>query len=165
MVEARAHQSLHIILLDWAKAFDKISVLALPTILRRFAVPEPFVLAITEDTGGSLFKVSAGGGASSERAQRGGIRQGCTLSPFLFVVVLSALMSDAEDLLRSRRDLILTPVVPFFDIENADDTAVVARSAPLAEDALAAILEVAAPFGLTINRSKTKLLSMGSDLF
>eukprot|EP00969_Alexandrium_andersonii_P249739 11037301-Alexandrium_andersonii.AAC.1 len=74
-------------------------------------------------------------------------------------------MSDAEALLRSRRDLILTPVVPFFDIEYADDTAIVARSAPLADDALAAIIEVAALFGLTINRSKTKLLSMGSDLF
>eukprot|EP00969_Alexandrium_andersonii_P081155 3578207-Alexandrium_andersonii.AAC.1 len=74
-------------------------------------------------------------------------------------------MSDAEALLRSRRDLILTPVVPFSDIEYADDAAVVARSAPLAEDALAAIMEVAAPFGLTNSRTKTKLLSMGSDLF
>eukprot|EP00969_Alexandrium_andersonii_P155797 6888079-Alexandrium_andersonii.AAC.1 len=67
MVEARAYQSLHIVLLDWAKAFDKISVLALPIILRRFAIPEPFITAIAELTGGSQFKVSAGGGSSSER--------------------------------------------------------------------------------------------------
>eukprot|EP00969_Alexandrium_andersonii_P002777 119956-Alexandrium_andersonii.AAC.1 len=82
MVEARAYQSLHIVLLDWAKAFDKVSVLALPTILRRFAVPEPFITAVSELTGGSLFSVSAGGTSSGTRAQRGGIRQGCTLSPF-----------------------------------------------------------------------------------
>eukprot|EP00969_Alexandrium_andersonii_P131551 5817104-Alexandrium_andersonii.AAC.1 len=75
MVEARAYQSLHIVLLDWAKAFDRVSIQALPSVLRRFAVPEPFVVAITELTGGSLFSVSAGGFSSGVRCQRGGIRQ------------------------------------------------------------------------------------------
>eukprot|EP00969_Alexandrium_andersonii_P007067 308433-Alexandrium_andersonii.AAC.1 len=69
-------------------------------------------------------------------------------------------MHDTEELVRSRRDLILTPVVPFFDIEYADDTALVVRSAPLGTDVLAALIQVAAPYGLEINKDKTRLLSM-----
>eukprot|EP00969_Alexandrium_andersonii_P036255 1588519-Alexandrium_andersonii.AAC.1 len=65
-------------------------------------------------------------------------------------------MADAEQLLRPRRGLILAPAFLFFGIEYAGDTALVVRSAALGSDALAAVVEVAAPYGLTINQDKTE---------
>eukprot|EP00969_Alexandrium_andersonii_P048776 2139107-Alexandrium_andersonii.AAC.1 len=72
-------------------------------------------------------------------------------------------MHDTEELIRSRRDLMVSPVVPIFDLEFADDTVIVACSAEFAEEALAALREVASTYGLSVNLDKTAVLSYKSE--
>ena len=85
--------------LDWQKAFDAINVQAIIIGLRRFGIPDK-VLSILEhiyaDRG---FAVADGSTTSSERKQNSGISQGCPLSPFLFVMLMTVLTKDAVELL------------------------------------------------------------------
>ena len=45
------------------------------------------------------FRVREEGVESAERYQKAGISQGCPLSPFLFGMVMTVLMTDARDML------------------------------------------------------------------
>eukprot|EP00972_Heterocapsa_arctica_P030630 4506788-Heterocapsa_arctica.AAC.1 len=43
-----------------------------------------------------LFQVKEGKHRSKERRQRAGIRQGCPLPPYLFIILLTAVMIDIQ---------------------------------------------------------------------
>ena len=81
-----------ILFLDWEKAFDRVSHSALLSALRRFNLPEHFVQVIASLYRGPEFYVEVEGKASDHFQQRRGIRQGCPLSPYLFLIVMSALL-------------------------------------------------------------------------
>ena len=84
-----------ILALDWGKAFDCISVPSLLVALRRFGIGESMLQAIGDIYANRLFFVSDDGHASTMRPQFAGISQGCPLSPFLFGILVSVLMSCA----------------------------------------------------------------------
>ena len=83
--------------LDWKKAFDSINPKILVLALRRFGVPGRMLDALGDIYSSRIFRVADGSnGVSSEHKQMAGISQGCPLSPFLFVMVMSVIMADAE---------------------------------------------------------------------
>ena len=46
MVHAKRNRALHAIFLDWSKKLDKVDTRCLPTVLKRFGVPDKAVRAI-----------------------------------------------------------------------------------------------------------------------
>ena len=163
LVLEKRDQALHLVFLDWQKAFDRVDTRCLPRVLGRFGVPaklQRIVLALVRDPS---FHVSMQGDCSEEMRQDLGIRQGCTLSPLLFSMVLSAVMADVEAAVRSRHPMLTTPVVPCVDIEYADDTVLLARTAQIASELLGEVEEQAAKYGLALNRGKTVLLTVNSE--
>ena len=89
-------QSLYTILLDWEKAFDKIHPQALLTALDRFGVPPHLTALIKNIYTSPQFTVAAAGCNSSTEEAQSGIRQGCPLSPYLFLVVHGMIMHDSQ---------------------------------------------------------------------
>ena len=85
--------------LVWKKAFDSIAPDRLLWALERFGVNESMLAAVREIYTGRLFTVADGGCESAARPQRAGISQGCPLSPLLFGMVMTVLMSDAKAML------------------------------------------------------------------
>eukprot|EP00969_Alexandrium_andersonii_P324591 14343067-Alexandrium_andersonii.AAC.1 len=128
LVEERPSNSLHLVFIDWEKAFDRIHPDSVGAVLRRYQVPDHFVEVIEALLVAPRFKVDMDGQSSGWREQESGIRQGCTLSPFLFVLVLSALMADVSSLLKSCRPLLGAPPITTQDVEFADDTALIGRT-------------------------------------
>ena len=100
-----------ILALDWAKAFDSINVGAMITALRRFGLPEKILRIISHIYQDRFFSVVGGSIGSTTRRQCSGISQGCPLSPFLFVMLMSVMMVLCQCAVAMRR-LTTGPVSP-----------------------------------------------------
>lgn len=113
----------------------------------------------------STFQVRSGQGLSSSFSQQRGVRQGCPLSPYLFVIVLSHIMhlTEAEYIDKfGSLPGVFSASTPLWDIEYADDTVIVTRTAETAVRFLKILIPLAFSKGLLINSSKCEHLRLNS---
>ena len=101
------------ILLDWEKAFDKMHQGKLVNALRRIGIPDKVVRVIEAIYRSPKFSVKGMGKRFPERRQNTGIRLGCPLSPYLFVIVMTVIMGDIDNQLTHEERLILRSEQPF----------------------------------------------------
>ena len=94
MVDA-AHQDrddgLVLLLLDWAKAFDRVKRQSMMSALKRFGIPGVMVQVIDSIYTDRRFLIQDHAGQSGAHPQATGIAQGCPLWPYLFIIVQSVL--------------------------------------------------------------------------
>ena len=126
-IEAFFHKSepgndLNLLLLDWSKAFDRVDTMALTDALIAFGIGGTFLKAIKSTYNKSEFRVlgQRGDPASSLYTQEVGIRQGCPLSPLLFIIMLTWLMAGV-DLTLAERGFAVDPLLPSDSVFYADD--------------------------------------------
>jgi len=116
----RAGENINLLLIDWEKAFDKISHDGLINAPARMEVPQKYINIIRNIYENAFFRVEIEGTTSRERQQKSGIRQGCPLSPYLFLIVMKVIMKDVheEDETRvlHRRSLMRPPGASFDEI-------------------------------------------------
>ena len=89
-----------------------------------------------------------------------GIRQGCPRSPYLFIIVLSAILSDMDHNLRMQGAPCNTwsEGRPIYDVEYADDTLLLALTTMQMQLFLSAFEQGAAEYGMSLNSTKMELL-------
>ena len=117
--------SLYILFLDWSQAFDSVGHEHLAASLVRIGVPLPFVHAIAALYVDSFFFVSSSSYVSATYSLSRGIRQGCRLSPYLLIIVLTVLMHDVRFSFETRFHFSPSPMT---DVEYAEDTVLVSRT-------------------------------------
>ena len=110
-----------ILAFDRAKAFDSVSPDTLARSLRRFGCPDGFVDVVRATHSERNFVVKDFGTTSGIHQQRYGICQGRPLSPFLFTIMMTTLLTDAHALLQSPAGPIPDGRFPR-DLMYADDT-------------------------------------------
>lgn len=104
-----------------------------------------------------LFRVATDGTSSEWQRQERGIRQGCLLSPFLFMLAISALWEGVrtECFIRGAQRGLWD--LSFGDILYADDTALVVDTEEQAQATLIVLEAAARMYGLRLNRAMLAL--------
>ena len=155
MIDA-AHQSntggMILLLLDWAKAFDRMKPDAMCSALLRFGLPPAVVEMVSGIYSSRFFNIRDHAGESSVRRQNAGIAQGCPLSPYIFIIVQSVMLHDVF----SSLDLLAEPdYIVTRDVLYADDTLLVSRHVSNLQAILGAIVDEGRRYGLELNMDKT----------
>ena len=145
--------------LDWAKAFDSVHVGRLIQCLQRFGISGQTLNAISGLMRNRHFFVQDCGCKSTLRKQRSGISQGCTLSPLIFVTVMTAVMHDAVSSLpqdaRAAYDR-----GELADVVYADDTLLLGANVKYVEVFLRAVAAAGHAYGLELHEDKFQLLQV-----
>jgi hypothetical protein len=95
-ISEASSSKLFLVLLDWEKALDKIDQVELIEAVKRFNIPEDTIKELEALYSNIHFNIKDIEGTSTERQQKTGIRQGCPLSPYLFIMLMTTLMSDVH---------------------------------------------------------------------
>ena len=108
------------------------------------------------------FFVEDNGVQSDLRPQHSGISQGCTLSPLLFIVVMSVVMHDAVQMLppESRQAYDKGDLA---DLVYADDTLLIGASSKHLQAFLVAVEKAGKYFGLELHDGKFQLLQIQTN--
>ena len=152
--------TLHALFLDWKQAFDSIDHNAMMTALKRFGISERAFKIISSLYQDPTFYTCSRTGEKAMGGVGSGIRQGCPLSPYLFIMVLTVILADVDLALLSNGTPTNTWSVgkPIFDLEYADDTLLLALTTTQMQLMLHALEEQADLYGMSLNQTTTELL-------
>ena len=101
---------------------------------------------------------------SSEREQKSGIAQGCPLSPYLFIIMMTTMFQDIDIEIQNFIGEDNTPeYIASRDILYADDTILVGSPRDQMQYYIDTVVRCARNYGLELNWSKTKLLRIRAD--
>jgi len=146
------HNPLFLVFLDWEKAFDRIKQDKLMEALSRMGFPPCYINAIQSLYNNPTFCVKIGEFESTWRTQHRGIRQGCPLSPYLFIILMTVMFRDIHDELDLRRGRL--EGLDFSELLYADDTALITNNVNAMNRFLGKIEVHAAYYGLNFNKTK-----------
>ena len=151
---------LHILSLDWRQAFDSLDHTAMLSALKRFGLSARMIKAIQSIYKEPTFTTKGPQDHTAEGKIKAGIRQGCPLSPYLFVIVLTVIFSDIDQELLHKGTPTNTwsSLRPVYDLEYADDTLLLARTIPQLQSFLSTVEYIAQEYGMRLNTTKTELL-------
>ena len=120
--QERPDRKILMLALDGAKAFDSVAPQRLIEALRRFGLPRFFTDIVSSIYSSRNFFVRCEGQDSTWHEQAFGIVQGCPLSPFLFSIVMTCLLQDANAAVEAKFGPIKVSIIMCRSILYVDDT-------------------------------------------
>ena len=153
-----------LLFLDWKMAFDKVDHRSMIIALERLGVHRHYVELIQHLYENQTFVVKGYNGEETQATPHTGIRQGCPLSPYLFIMVMTVLLCDVDSRLMAMGVPTNTWSVgkPVYDLEYADDTLLLSVTPPQLEEFLRIVQVEASLYGMELNLDKTEFLE-GSE--
>ncbi|VDO67876.1 unnamed protein product [Schistosoma curassoni] len=155
------NSSLYINFIDYEKAFDSVDRRTLWKLLRHYGVPEKIVNIIRNSYDGLQRKIVHGGQLTDAFQVRTEVRQGCLLSPFLFLLVVDWIMKTSTS--EGKHGIQWTAQNQLDDLDFADDLALLSRTHEQMKIKAASAAAVSASVCLNIHMGKTKVLKYNTE--
>lgn len=160
-------EKLHMVFLDWGNkqknTFDEILHSKLFLALERMGVSEKIINVLKHAYSNPQFYVKDNFGESKEETQGAGIRQGCPLSPYLFILVMACIDKDInrEQTMRVRNNRV--PGCWFDMVYYADDTILLSTDTKAIHELLKLTQEMSNKYGLNLNMDKCVAIKMNTE--
>nr|KAG5714221.1 hypothetical protein BaRGS_018438 [Batillaria attramentaria] len=151
---------LYINFIDYEKAFDSVDREALWKLLRHYGVPGKIISLIQCTYQDMSCRIAHAGQLSESFEVKTGVRQGCLLSPFLFLLVIDWIMKTTTA--GRKNGIQWTLWTQLDDLDFADDLALLSHSHSQMQDKTTCLEATSAGTGLRINRKKTELMKINT---
>ncbi len=151
---------LYVNFIDYEKAFDSVDRETLWKLLRHYGIPKKIVNLIKNSYEGMSCRVIHGGQLTDSFQVRTGVRQGCLLSPILFLLVIDWIMKTITR--ESRNGIQWTLWKQLEDLDFADDLALLSHNHQQMQDKTNMLAAKSTQLGLSIHKDKTKILRINS---
>ncbi|VDP65909.1 unnamed protein product, partial [Schistosoma curassoni] len=125
-------------------------------LLRHYGVPQKIVNIIQNSYDGVHCKIVHGGQLTKSFEVKTGVRQGCLLSPFLFLLVISWIMETSTS--GGKHGIQWTSRMQLDDLDFADDPALLSQSQQQMKEKTTSVAAASAAVGLNIHKGKSKVL-------
>ncbi|CAH8472212.1 unnamed protein product [Schistosoma guineensis] len=150
------NSSLYINFIDYEKAFDSMDRTTLWKLLRHYGVPQKIVNIIQNSYDGLHCKIVHGGQLTKLFEVKTGVRQGCLLSPFLFLLVIDWIMKTSTS--EGKRGIQWTSQMQLDDLDFADDQALLSQTQQQMQEKTTSVAVASAALGINIHKGKSKNL-------
>ena len=152
--------SLYINFIDFEKAFDSVDGENLWKLLRHYGIPPKITELIKNTYQNMSCRIIHDGKLTEAFEIESGVRQGCLLSPFLFLLVIDWVMSNTTE--NRKNGIQWTLFKQLEDLDFADDIALLAQSHKQMQEKTTILDSLAQQMGLKINDSKSKIMRINS---
>ena len=152
--------SLYINFIDFEKAFDSVDRENLWKLLRHYGIPPKLTDLIKNTYHNMRCRIIHDGKLTEAFEIESGVRQGCLLSPFLFLLVIDWVMKNTTE--NRKNGIQWTLFKQLEDLDFADDIALLAQSHKQMQEKTAILDSWAQQLGLKINDRKSKIMRINS---
>lgn len=150
---------LYVLFVDFEKAFDRVRREAVWRALAKKNIPSKIIRIIKALYSDAKCSVLHNGAVSEEFDVKNGVRQGCVLSPLLFITVLDETLREAAT---TSNGIWWNPTRKLGDLDFADDIALLTNTQADLQKMTDNLSAAAQRRGLRINISKTKALRINT---
>ena len=140
--------------IDFEKAFDSIHRESLWQILRHYGIPRKIVNIIKMLYVDFSAQVICGNELTDPFKVKTGVKQGCVLSPLLFLIGIDWIMRQTTA--RTSRGIRLTLYRGLEDLDFADDIVLLSQRQTDMQEKTTTLVEKAQSVGLRVSKKKTK---------
>jgi hypothetical protein len=154
--------NLYHVFMDFEKALDSLKKNSLWKSMRTYGLPEKIVSVIKETYSNCTCQVIHNGKATNPTAAKSGVRQGCILSPTLFLLVMDEVMRSVTEGKRRGIQWGLTERLEDFDF--TDDICLLSQKCRDMAEKLRDLEDEAKLVGLKVNSGKTKLIKINTNV-
>ena len=154
------NSSLYVNFVDYRKAFDSIHRDTLWQLLRHYGIPPNLTLLIKKSYDDMTCQVVHQGKLTEKFRVKTGVRQGCLLSPFLFLLAIDWIMKKTTE--GTRNGIQWTLWKQLEDLDFADDLALLSHSHQQMQDKTERLRTTSCQVGLDIHPKKTQIMKMNT---
>ncbi|KAH9590087.1 hypothetical protein MS3_00002911 [Schistosoma haematobium] len=155
------NSSLYIKFIEYEEAFDSVDRTTLWKLLRHYGVPLKMVSIIQNPYDGLNCKIVHGGQLTKSFELKTGVRQGCLLSPFLFLLVIDWIMKTSTS--EGKHGIHWTARMKLDDLDFADALTLLSQTQQQMQEKTNNVTAASTAIGLNTHKGKSRILRYNTE--